>query len=95
MLEIDSLGFDPVERRYLQVLHDHHGSMRLNVIATQLGFPKQSIEMIEADFIRLGLVTKDEKGRSLDVLKSEASWSHISSMQTRCGGSSSFVQIRA
>jgi Holliday junction DNA helicase RuvB len=65
MLEIDSLGFDPVERRYLQVLHDHHGSMRLNVIATQLGLPKQSIEMLEADFIRLGLVTKDEKGRSL------------------------------
>jgi Holliday junction DNA helicase RuvB len=65
MLEIDSLGFDPVERRYLQVLHDHHGSIRLNVIATQLGLPKQSIEMLEADFIRLGLVTKDEKGRCL------------------------------
>lgn len=65
MLEIDSLGFDPVERRYLQVLHEHHGPVRLNVIATQLGLPKQSIEMLEADFMRLGLVSKDEKGRSL------------------------------
>ncbi|MCB9951405.1 MAG: AAA family ATPase [Planctomycetaceae bacterium] len=62
---IDGLGFDPVEQRYLQLLKQHQGAMRLNVLATHLGLPRQTVEMFESDFIRLGLVTKNEKGRSL------------------------------
>lgn len=62
---IDALGFDPVEQRYLQLLKEHQGAMRLNVLATHLGLPRQTVEMFESDFIRLGLVTKNEKGRSL------------------------------
>ena len=68
MLEIegfDSLGFDPVEQKYLQLLREHQGPVRLNVIATHLGLPKQTVEMFERDFIRLGLITKSDKGRSL------------------------------
>lgn len=61
----DSLGFDPVEQRYLKLLKEHRGPVRLNVIATNLGLPKQTIEMFERDFIRLGLIAKDDKGRSL------------------------------
>ncbi len=61
----DSLGFDPVEQKYLQLLKQHQGPVRLNVIATHLGLPKQTIEMFERDFIRLGLITKGDKGRSL------------------------------
>ena len=30
-----------------------------------MGLPRQSIETFEADFIRLGLITKTEKGRML------------------------------
>ena len=30
-----------------------------------MGLPRQSIEMFEADFIRLGLITKSDKGRML------------------------------
>ncbi len=63
--EYDSLGFDPIEQRYLQLLREHQKPMRLNVLATHLGLPKQTIEMFENDFIRLGLLSKSEKGRQL------------------------------
>lgn len=62
---VDSLGFDPVEQRYLKLLKESQGPVRLNVLATHLGLPKQTIEMFERDFIRLGLITKGDKGRSL------------------------------
>lgn len=61
----DSLGFDPVEQRYLTLLKEHGGPVRLNVIATHLALPKQTIELFERDFIRLGLITKGDKGRTL------------------------------
>ena len=68
MLEIegiDALGFDLTEQKYLHLLRDNQGPVRLNVIATHLGLPRQTIEMLERDFIRLGLVGKTEKGRVL------------------------------
>ena len=63
--QIDNLGLDAVEQQYLRILKDGDGAVRLNVIATQMGLPRQSIEMFEADFIRLGLISKSEKGRML------------------------------
>ena len=63
--QIDSLGLDAVEQRYLQILREGEGAVRLNVIATQMGLPRQSIEMFESDFLRLGLICKSEKGRML------------------------------
>jgi len=63
--QIDSLGLDAVEQRYLNLLREGEGAVRLNVLATQLGLPRKSIEMLESDFIRLGLVAKTEKGRML------------------------------
>jgi Holliday junction DNA helicase RuvB len=63
--QIDALGLDAVEQRYLHILREGEGPVRLNVIATQMGLPRQSIEMFEADFIRLGLISKSEKGRML------------------------------
>jgi Holliday junction DNA helicase RuvB len=68
MLEIegvDVLGFDLTEQRYLNLLRQYKGPVRLNVIATHLGLPRQTIEMLEQDFIRLGLIDKTEKGRIL------------------------------
>jgi Holliday junction DNA helicase RuvB len=62
---IDALGFDLTEQKYLHLLRQHEGPVRLNVVATHLGLPRQTIEMFERDFIRLGLITKTEKGRSL------------------------------
>lgn len=63
--QIDSLGLDAVEQRYLQILREGEGAVRLNVIATQMGLPRQSIEMFESDFLRMGLISKSEKGRML------------------------------
>ncbi len=63
--QIDSLGLDIIEQKYLHILREGEGPVRLNVIATQMGLPRQSIEMFEADFIRLGLISKSEKGRML------------------------------
>ena len=65
---IDALGFDLTEQKYLHLLRDNQGPVRLNVIATHLGLPRQTIEMLERDFIRLGLVGKTEKGRVLTSL---------------------------
>lgn len=61
----DALGFDPVEQRYLSLLKETQGPVRLNVLATHLGLPKQTIELFERDFIRLGLISKGDKGRAL------------------------------
>jgi Holliday junction DNA helicase RuvB len=63
--QIDPLGLDAIEQKYLRILREVNGPVRLNVIATHLGLPRRSIEMLEADFVRLGLITKSDKGRLL------------------------------
>ena len=62
---IDGLGFDQTEQKYLHLLREIREPVRLNVIATHLGFPRQTVELLERDFIRLGLIDKTEKGRIL------------------------------
>ena len=64
---IDSIGLDPLEQRFLQLLKDADGRpVRLNVLATRLGLPRQTIErVIEHDLIRLGLINKSDVGRTL------------------------------
>lgn len=63
---VDSLGLDCLERRYLELLKEAQGPLRLNVIATQLALPRRTIEaVIENELIRLGLVSKGEDGRML------------------------------
>ena len=74
---IDALGFDPTEQKYLHLLREYQGAVRLNVIATHLGVPRQTIEMFEKDFIRLGLIDKTEKGRIL----TSAGWEHVKTLQ--------------
>ncbi|QNN21764.1 AAA family ATPase [Planctomycetales bacterium ZRK34] len=63
---VDQLGLDPLEQRYLQVLKQSQGPVRLNILATKLGLPRQTIErIIESDLIRLGLIAKEDSGRVL------------------------------
>jgi holliday junction DNA helicase RuvB len=62
----DAIGLDSLERRYLQLLREAQGPIRLNVIATHLGLPRKTVEaVIESELIRLGLVGKSEDGRAL------------------------------
>ena len=64
---IDAIGLDPLEQRFLHILKDADGRpVRLNILATRLGLPRQTIErIIEHDLIRLGLVSKSDAGRTL------------------------------
>ena len=63
----DSLGLDPLEQKYLRILHKSENMVvRLNVLATQLALPRRTIErVIESDLIRLGLICKADAGRML------------------------------
>jgi len=62
----DALGLDALERRYLQLLREAQGPLRLNIIATHMGLPRRTIEgVIESELIRLGMITKAEDGRML------------------------------
>ncbi|MGE5612426.1 MAG: Holliday junction DNA helicase RuvB C-terminal domain-containing protein [Bacillota bacterium] len=66
---VDTLGLDCLERRYLELLREAQGPIRLNVIATHLGLPRRTIEaVIENELIRLGLVSKSDDGRMLTAL---------------------------
>jgi len=63
---IDTMGLDSTEQKYLHLVREAQGPVRLNVLATQLGLPRRTIEgVIESELIRLGLVTKSEEGRML------------------------------
>ena len=51
---VDALGFDLTEQKYLHLLRQYQGqAVRLNLLSTHLGLPRQTIEMLEQ--ILLGL----------------------------------------
>lgn len=62
---LDTIGLDRIEQQYLQILHDVQGSVRLNVVATKLSLPRQTIVMFEQDLLRLGLIVKDKGSQRL------------------------------
>ena len=63
---IDEIGLDMDQRRYLRVLEEAGGSVRLNIIAMRLGIPTKTVTSIVEEFlIRTGLVGKDDGGRFL------------------------------
>lgn len=65
---IDGHGLNRLDREYMTVLADADGPVRLNVIATRLGVPTQTlVKNVEPYLVRLGLVTKDDGGRRLTV----------------------------
>ena len=60
--QIDQLGLGPTEQQYLGILGE--GDSRLNVIASRLGLPTQTVsQVVEPFLIRAGLVVKDDQGR--------------------------------
>jgi Holliday junction DNA helicase RuvB len=72
--ELDMLGLDAVEQKYLALVRESHGALRLNVIASSLGLPRATVERsIEPTLIRLGLIDKLDAGRAL----TEQGWQHV------------------
>lgn len=63
---IDRLGLDELERRYLSILAEGDGAVRVGVVAARLGLPMRTVsDIIEEYLLREGLVVRADEGRLL------------------------------
>jgi Holliday junction DNA helicase RuvB len=75
-LEIDSLGLDAMDRRYLTMIADLYGGGPVGVetLAAGLSEPRDTIEdVIEPYMIQLGLIARTARGRCLNG----RGWTHL------------------
>ena len=75
-LEIDALGLDAMDRRYLTMIADIYkgGPVGVETLAAGLSEPRDTIEdVIEPYLIQLGLVARTARGRCLN----DRAWVHL------------------
>ena len=75
-LEVDQLGLDLMDRRYLMMIADIYrgGPVGVETLAAGLSEPRDTIEeVIEPYLIQLGLVARTARGRCLN----ERGWKHL------------------
>ncbi len=75
-LEVDSLGLDAQDRRYLHMIADIYkgGPVGVETLAAGLSEPRDTIEeVIEPYLIQLGLVARTARGRCLN----DRGWKHL------------------
>ena len=75
-LEVDALGLDAQDRRYLHMIADIYkgGPVGVETLAAGLSEPRDTIEeVIEPYLIQLGLVARTARGRCLN----ERGWRHL------------------
>jgi holliday junction DNA helicase RuvB len=75
-LEIDNLGLDAMDRRYLRMIAGIYkgGPVGVETLAAGLSEPRDTIEeVIEPYLIQLGLVARTARGRCLN----DAGWTHL------------------
>ncbi|WP_067734516.1 Holliday junction branch migration DNA helicase RuvB [Novosphingobium naphthalenivorans] len=75
-LEVDSIGLDAQDRRYLRMIADIYkgGPVGVETLAAGLSEPRDTIEeVIEPYLIQLGLVARTARGRCLN----ERGWKHL------------------
>ena len=75
-LEVDKLGLDAMDRRYLMMIADIYrgGPVGVETLAAGLSEPRDTIEdVIEPFLIQLGLVARTARGRCLNP----AGWKHL------------------
>ncbi|TXC73559.1 Holliday junction branch migration DNA helicase RuvB [Sphingorhabdus soli] len=75
-LEVDSMGLDAMDRRYLGMIANLYGGGPVGVetLAAGLSEPRDTIEeVIEPYLIQLGLVARTARGRCLNAL----AWKHL------------------
>jgi Holliday junction DNA helicase RuvB len=68
-LEVDSLGLDAMDRRYLTMIADIYrgGPVGVETLAAGLSEPRDTIEdVIEPFLIQLGLIARTARGRALN-----------------------------
>ena len=75
-LEVDALGLDAMDRRYLTMIADVYrgGPVGVETLAAGLSEPRDTIEeVIEPYLIQLGLIARTARGRCLNPL----GWKHL------------------
>jgi Holliday junction DNA helicase RuvB len=75
-LEVDKLGLDAMDRRYLHMIADIYkgGPVGVETLAAGLSEPRDTIEeVIEPFLIQLGLIARTARGRCLNGL----GWKHL------------------
>ena len=75
-LEIDALGLDAMDRRYLTMVADIYkgGPVGVETLAAGLAEPRDTVEeVIEPYLIQLGLVARTARGRCLN----DRGWNHL------------------
>ena len=75
-LEVDALGLDAMDRRYLRMIVDPYrgGPVGVETLAAGLSEPRDTIEeVIEPYLIQLGLVARTARGRCLNA----GGWKHL------------------
>ncbi|AKQ41414.1 Holliday junction ATP-dependent DNA helicase RuvB [Aurantiacibacter atlanticus] len=75
-LEIDALGLDAMDRRYLTMIADIYkgGPVGVETLAAGLAEPRDTVEeVIEPYLIQLGLVARTARGRCLN----DRGWNHL------------------
>lgn len=75
-LEIDALGLDPLDRRYLRLIAEHFGGGPVGVetIAAALAEARDAVEdVIEPFLLQQGLIQRTPRGRVL----STSAWTHL------------------
>ncbi len=75
-LEVDVLGLDAMDRRYLTMIADIYrgGPVGVETLAAGLSEPRDTIEeVIEPYLIQLGLVARTARGRALN----DGGWKHL------------------
>ena len=75
-LEVDQLGLDAMDRRYLHMIADIYrgGPVGVETLAAGLSEPRDTIEeVIEPYLIQLGLVARTARGRCLNA----GGWKHL------------------
>jgi len=75
-LEIDKLGLDPLDRRYLRLIAEHFGGGPVGVetIAAALAEARDAVEdVIEPFLLQQGLIQRTPRGRVLSI----TAWSHL------------------
>ncbi|MGZ3257311.1 MAG: Holliday junction branch migration DNA helicase RuvB, partial [Croceibacterium sp.] len=75
-LEVDGLGLDAMDRRYLTMIADIYkgGPVGVETLAAGLAEPRDTVEdVIEPFLIQLGLVARTARGRCLN----DGGWKHL------------------
>ncbi len=88
-LEIDALGLDPLDRRYLRLIAEHFGGGPVGVetIAAALAEARDAVEdVIEPFLLQQGLIQRTPRGRVLSV----SAWAHLGLAAPKAAGADLF-----